>query len=112
MSSMMSIELKLELLNQKVDKMINLFEKTMTILEKKKSKREDDITTEWSIEEYRDSILVKFSYNEDFKNYIKEIGGMWLIGKKAWMFPKSKESQIKALISEKYNDWTFTKVQV
>ena len=104
-TSLISVELKLELLNKKVDTMIELFEKTMAILERRKTKKENDVATNYSFEEYKESVLVKFSYNVEFKNYIKELGGVWLISKKGWMFPKSSNQIIQNSISTKFPDW-------
>jgi hypothetical protein len=103
-------ELNMALLNRKLDHMIHLFEKTMAILERRKTKKEEETTTEWSIEEYKNCQLVKFSYNLEFKNYIKELGGKWMVSKKAWMFPKSNTDFITE-VQRKFPDWTLTTVQ-
>jgi len=102
-------EINMGLLNQKLDRMINLFEKTMAILERRKTKKDEDPTKNWSVEEYKNSYLVKFSYNVIFKDYIKEIGGKWMIAKKAWMFAKSNSLFIDQ-IKEKFPDWEFKQI--
>ena len=101
-------EINMALLNKKLDKMIDLFERTMSILERRKTpKKEEETTKNWSIEHYKNSLLIKFSYNTSFKNYIKEIGGRWMVSKKAWMFPKSNTTFIKD-IKDKFPDWNLT----
>ena len=95
-----SIDLKLQLLNEKCDKMIMLFE---TLLAKKKKKEfVDSNKTEYSITEYNGNFLIKFEYNTEFKNFIKEIGGVWLVGKKSWIIKESDLSKI----AEKFSKWT------
>jgi hypothetical protein len=60
----------------------------------------------WSFEEYSDkSIIIKFTFDESFKNYIKEIGGTWIATKKGWMFPKSELEKITILIKNQFSDW-------
>ena len=103
-------ELNMALLNKKLDHMIELFEKTMSILERRKTpKREEETCKNWSIENYKNSLLVKFSYNVVFKDYIKEIGGRWMVAKKAWMFPKSDTSFINE-VKGKFPDWKLTMI--
>ena len=100
--SLQSVELKLQLLNQKVDKLMEM----MKLLEKKKKIKQEETDTNWSIVDYKNSILISFSFNIEFKNYIKENGGVWMVSKKAWMFPKSNEIEIVAQIEEKFPKWT------
>lgn len=69
--SLQSVELKLQLLNQKVDKIIEIMS---SLLEKKKKIKQEETDTNWSIVDYKNSVLVSFSFNMEFKNYIKEIG--------------------------------------
>jgi len=105
-------EINMALLNKKLDKMIDLFEKTMAILERRKTtKKEEEQSKNWSIETYKNSLLVKFSYNVIFKDYIKELGGKWMVSKKAWMFPKSDTSFIKE-IKDKFPEWELTMEKV
>ena len=101
--------INMALLNKKIDHMIGLFEKTMAILERRKTKKEEETTTNWSIENYKNSLLVKFSYNIAFKDYIKEIGGKWMVSKKAWMFPKSFD--LVKEIKTKFPDWKLTQIE-
>jgi len=100
--SLQSVELKLQLLNQKVDKIIEMMS---SLLEKKKKVKQEETDTNWSIVDYKNSVLVSFSFNMEFKNYIKELGGVWMVSKKAWMFPKSNETEIVAQIQEKFPTW-------
>lgn len=85
--------------------MILLFDK---LLAKKRTAIEESGLNEWSVEEYKNSILVKFSFNNEFKDYIKELGGTWLSIKKAWMFPKDNSEEIIEAVKEKYPKWSFT----
>jgi len=104
-------EINMALLNKKLDKMIDLFEKTMAILERRKTpKKEEETSTNWSIENYKNCLLVKFSYNVVFKDYIKELGGRWMVAKKAWMFPKSNKSFIEK-VQTKFPDWKLTQIE-
>jgi len=104
--SLESVELKLQLLNQKVDKLLEL----MTLqTEKKKKMKQEEIETNWSIVDYKNSVLISFSFNTEFKNYIKELGGVWMVSKKSWMFPKSNETEIVSQITEKFPKWNLIK---
>ncbi len=102
-------QINLELLNKKIDHMIDLFEKTMAILERRKTKKVEEKTTNWSIQEYKNSILVRFSFNLAFKNFVKELGGKWMVAKKAWMFPKSNTTFVQE-IKDKFPDWDFKEI--
>ncbi len=95
-----SIDLKLELLNEKCDKMILLFENLLA--KKKKKEFVDSNKTEYSIIEYNGNFLIKFEYNTEFKNFIKQLGGIWLVGKKSWIIKENVVSQI----AEKFPNWT------
>ena len=68
---------------------------------------EDSDLNTWSVEEYKNSILIKFSFNTEFKDYIKELGGTWMVAKKAWMFPKSNQDDILESITTKFPKWSF-----
>ena len=101
--SLQSVELKLQLLNQKVDKIMEMMS---NLMEKKKKVKQEETDTNWSIVDYKNSVLISFSFNTEFKNYIKELGGVWMVSKKSWMFPKSNESEIVGQIEEKFSKWT------
>ena len=72
-----------------------------------KPKKEVKVLQEktWELTEYKNSILVSFAFNLDFKEYIKELGGKWMVSKKSWMFPKAESESIIEQISEKFPDW-------
>ena len=103
-------QINLELLNKKIDHMIDLFEKTMAILERRKTKKVEEKTTNWSIQEYKNSILVRFSFNLEFKNFVKELGGKWMVAKKAWMFPKTNTTFVQE-IKDKFPKWDFEEIK-
>ena len=62
---------------------------------------------EWSVQEYNNCVLVKFSFNNEFKDFIKELGGSWMVSKKAWMFPIDGINDIIESVQEKYPKWSF-----
>ena len=95
-------EINMALLNKKLDRMIDLFEKTMAILERRKTKKVEDTSTTWSTQEYKNGILVRFSFNLAFKNFVKELGGKWMVAKKAWIFPKSNTNFIQEIKDKEY----------
>ena len=106
-----NLKLELEILNKKFDemstkfdKMLILFEKMDTVLNKKKPKQEET-STNWSITDYKNSVLISFSFNKEFKDYIKELGGVWMVSKKSWMFSKSEETKIVEQIKLKFPKW-------
>lgn len=103
-------QINLELLNKKIDHMIDLFEKTMAILERRKTKKVEETTTTWSIQEYKNGILVRFSFNLAFKNFVKELGGKWMVAKKAWIFPKSNTTFVQE-IKDKFPEWDFEEIK-
>ena len=62
---------------------------------------------EWSIEEYKNSILIRYYIDPNFRKFLKDLGAKWLVLKKAWMFPKSKSDEIIEKIKIDFNSWTF-----
>jgi hypothetical protein len=94
-----SFENKIDLLNQKMDKILLLLEKP--------NKQSE---TTWSISDYNikgiDYFLISFSFNTSFKEYVKEIGGLWNSSRKAWMFPKSNQENIVSQISTRFPNWS------
>jgi hypothetical protein len=102
-------EINMALLNKKLDRMIDLFEKTMAILERRKTKKVEDPSTTWSTQEYKNGILVRFSFNLAFKNFVKELGGKWMVAKKAWIFPKSNTNFIQE-IKDKFPEWDYKEI--
>ena len=101
------MEAQLVQLNLKFDKMIILLEQ-LNGKEKVVKKTREEIGSDWSIEYYKESVLIKFSFNTKFKEFIKQHGGNWLVSKKSWMFPKSRQQEVIDLISDNFADWTFT----
>jgi hypothetical protein len=97
MTTLESLQTEIELLNKKMDLIIELL----------KPKKEIKVLQEktWELTEYKNSILVSFAFNLDFKEYIKELGGKWMVSKKSWMFPKAESESIIEQISEKFPDW-------
>ena len=108
-SSNMVEEINMALLNKKLDRMIDLFEKTMAILERRKTKKVDDTSNTWSIQDYKNGILVRFSFNLTFKDFVKELGGKWMVAKKAWIFPKSNKTFVQE-IKDKFPEWDFKEI--
>ena len=104
------MEAQLVLLNAKFDKMILLLEQLngKEKNEKVPKKVKEESGTEWSIECYKESVLIKFSFNTKFKEFIKQHGGNWLVSKKSWMFPKTRQQEVIDLISDNFAEWTFT----
>jgi hypothetical protein len=78
------------------------------LLEKKKKERVEETETNWSVVDYKNSILISFSFNKEFKDYIKELGGLWMVSKKSWMFPKTNETIVVQQIKEKFPNWTLS----
>ena len=62
---------------------------------------------EWSIEEYKNSILIRYYIDPNFRKVLKDLGAKWLVLKKAWMFPKSKSDEIIEKIKIDFSTWTF-----
>ena len=103
MTTIEELSCKIEMLNKKLDDLNKKFEMLMQKVKK------EETETNWDISEYKNSILVSFSFNKEFKEYVKELGGKWMVTKKAWMFPKSNEIEIINNITEKFPTWNFTK---
>ena len=62
---------------------------------------------EWSIEEYKNSILIRYYIDPTFRKFLKDLGAKWLVLKKAWMFPKSKSDEIIEKIKIDFSTWIF-----
>jgi hypothetical protein len=91
----------MEDLHKKVDELSLKIDKILLLLENKSVEPEKI----WSVTDYKSSILISFPFNNDFKNFIKELGGVWMATKKAWMFPKSKEAEILDQIQTAFPLW-------
>jgi len=90
-----SLQTEIESLHKKMDLIIEL-------LKPKQIQQEENT---WSVTDYKNSILISFTFNTQFKEYVKELGGMWMVGKKAWMFPKASEQKIIEQIILKFPEW-------
>jgi hypothetical protein len=92
------MDLQIAELNRKLDRVLDLLEKKAKVLTE----------TEWSIENYSDkAVIIKFSFNETFKQSVKDLSGKWTVSKKGWMFPLSESEKVLKLLSEQYPTWTF-----
>ena len=103
MNSENTIMETLEMLNNKIDKLTEMVERL-------ENKRRNNFKKHFSVENYKKSILIKFDYNRELIEFIKnsELGGLWISSMKAWMFPKSIENEILTQIGEKFSDWAIT----
>ena len=111
---------QIEILNLKFDKLILMMENknggsksTDEVTKKAKKPRKpyvepEEIGSDWSMEYHKNAILVKFSFNKAFKEYVKELGGKWNVSLKGWIFPKEQNDEVYESISAKFEDWEFT----
>jgi len=93
-----------------MDRKIDELQKQVSELKINKKKIVQTEGNWWSIEIYGNNVLVNFSKGTDFdefKNYVKELGGTWLLGKKSWKFPIMSTEQLIEKISEKFPDKEF-----
>jgi hypothetical protein len=97
-----SLQTEIESLNKKMDTILELLK---TKQSPKKEINQEPVEKTWSVEDYKNCILLSFPFNLEFKEYIKEIGGKWMVSKKSWMFPKAESESITEQISEKFPDW-------
>jgi hypothetical protein len=101
----------IELLTQ-MNLKIDQLQKDLSELKKPKrsSTSSDDSENWWSVEINYNNILIKFSkgneFNE-FKDYIKELGGTWFVSKKAWKFPIVSVDQVIESIRLKFPNKEF-----
>ena len=101
------MEQQIETLDKKIDQLNQKFDLLTQRFDLLKLKFKDN-ETEWSIEEYKEAVLIKFSFNVKFKDAIKELGGKWMVSKKAWMFPKSRSEEVKCSLLKNFESWKFT----
>ena len=93
-------------LSEKIDELTKKVDQILLILQKTKVKpQESDFKPEYKVTDYKESILISFPFHMEFKNYIKELGGVWMVGKKAWMFPKSNETHVLEELRTKFPTW-------
>jgi hypothetical protein len=92
----------LSMINTKIDQLSERIE-NIPIQRKNNSKKE------WTLENYKKSILVKFDFNKQLIEFIKsaELGGIWNNSLKAWLFPKSIENDVIDQITENFPNWVF-----
>ena len=92
----------LSMINTKIDQLSERIE-NIPIQRKNNSKKE------WTLENYKKSILVKFDFNKQLIEFIKsaELGGIWNSTLKAWLFPKSIENDVIDQITENFPNWMF-----
>jgi len=95
---------QMELLNKKID-LLN--EKMDLLLSFHKEKQIVNKPMVWSVEYYKENLLIKFTFNNEFKDFVKQKGGDWLFAKKGWLFSKNNFELID-LICENFPNWTFT----
>ena len=103
------LEQKFEELNQKfkVNVSENFSENVSVNVSENVSENVKLKENEWSIEEYKNSILIRYYIDPTFRNTLKTLGAKWLVLKKAWMFPKSKSDEIIEKIKIDFSTWTF-----
>ena len=66
---------------------------------------------EWSVENYsNNSILIKFTFNEQFKTLVKDLGGKWVPTKKGWLFSINQRISVCEALSNNFSDWHFTEI--
>ena len=100
------IETKIDQLETKIDQIYEMIKQMHLELKKPKNQNKDqDLENWWSIENNFNNVLIKFSKGSDFnefKEYIKELGGAWFVSKKAWKFPIVSTDQIIESIKNKF----------
>ena len=97
-----SLQTEIELLHKKMDTIIELLKPKEF---KKKEVNQEPVEKTWSVEDYKNCILLSFPFNLEFKEYIKEIGVKWNFSKKAWIFPKTDSENVIQQIVEKFPEW-------
>ena len=105
----------IELLTQ-MNLKIDQLQKDISELKKpKRTTPSDDSENWWSVEINFNNILIKFSkgteFNE-FKDYIKELGGTWFVSKKAWKFPIVSVDQVINSIQTKFPNKEFRDLRI
>ena len=100
----------IELLTQMNIKIDQLQKEISDLKKPKKVVSTDDSENWWSVETNFNNILVKFSKGPDFnefKDYVKELGGTWFVSKKAWKFPIVSVEQVIESIRSKFPNKEF-----
>jgi hypothetical protein len=106
--SLESLDAKMNEIISKLDKLLNL-PKAETVIKKESEYKKSAGTMEWSVETYySDSVIIKSSFDETFKNFLKSNGGKWVVGKKSWSFANISIGVVIKEIKRRFPDWTFT----
>jgi len=105
---MEQLNIKFDQLNVKMDQLIIKMDQLLTQnkVENKIENKIENFNLNWSIQNYKNCVLVQFPFNSEFKDYVKEIGGKWNNIKKAWIFPRSNETFVDE-IKDKFPNWEF-----
>jgi hypothetical protein len=88
------MDTQLETINKKLDIIIKLLQKKET-------------NNEWSVDYYKNAILIKFPYNQLLKEHVKQLGGKWNVTLTGWIFSKTDEEKVIQNISENFKDYKF-----
>lgn len=97
--------------------LVNCF-KTLGIKKQKQKKAplEDIGETSYNIYYYynkkqkahdQEFMYISFSTNNEFKTYIKELGGTWKVWARGWRFPISSYQEVTTKIKIKFADWSY-----
>jgi hypothetical protein len=104
----------MEQLNAKMDRVIELLEKLTNLpnlsvpSSPKKENGNQLAESNWSVDYYYNFMRVKFSFTDEFKDFVKELGGSWNSTNKSWKFPKHNSDSIVTEIKDRFPTWTFT----
>jgi hypothetical protein len=106
--TMESLDAKMNEIIGKLDKLLKTGS-TETIIKKESEYKKSAGSMEWSVEAYySDSIIIKSSFDETFKNALKELNGKWVVGKRAWKYSKITESFVLKELKKRFPGWAFT----
>lgn len=82
----------------------------------RKPKPKDIGETEYTIKfnlnaegQKRDSnTYIKFSTNNEFTKFVKDLGGVWTIAAKGWLIPEEHVEDIEETIKDTFSEWSGT----
>jgi len=94
-------------LDENLDKVIDKLKTTLKLLERvksvnKQSKAPSDTVTYLS---YKNCMIVQFAFNEELKNFLKDLGGKWMLSKRGWMFSKDRFNEIDEAITTNFENY-------
>jgi hypothetical protein len=94
-------------LDENLDKVIDKLKTTLKLLERVKSvntqsKAPSDVVTYLS---YKNCMIVQFAFNEELKNFLKDLGGKWMLSKRGWMFSKDRFNEIDEAITTNFENY-------